>query len=55
MQEAGEGVVSLVSRPGGHGLAFETMLEVVIYVSSTPLAMCSALMQLGSCQVNIVL
>ena len=34
MREAGDGFVSLVPRLGGHGLAFEAMLEVVIYVSS---------------------
>ena len=37
-------------RPGGHGLASEAMIEVVIYVPSAFLTTCSALAQLGSCE-----
>ena len=37
MREAGDGFVSLDPRLGGHGLAFEATLEVVIYVSSAHL------------------
>ena len=48
MQEARDGVVSLVIRPGGHGLAFEAMPEVVYYASSALLHICNALVQLGS-------
>ena len=50
MRAAGAGIVSLVPRPGGHGLAFETMIEVVIYVCSAFLTMCLAQAQLGTCE-----
>ena len=46
----GDSVVSLVPRPGGHGLAFEAMPEVIIYVSCALLTTCLALVQLGSCE-----
>ena len=41
MREAGNCVVSLVLTPGGHGLAFEAMLEVDIYVSCALLTTCT--------------
>ena len=34
MREAGDGIISLVYKPGGHVLAFEAMPKVVIHVSS---------------------
>ena len=55
MREAGDGDVSLVPSPGGHGLVCEAMLEVVMFVSSAPLTPCSALVQLGSCEAKYCL
>ena len=49
-REAGNGIVSLVPRPGGYGIVLEAMLEVATYVSSALLTPCSALVQLGSCE-----
>ena len=50
MREARDRVVSLVPRPGGHGLAFEAMLHFIVYITSALLTMCSTPVQLGSCE-----
>ena len=50
MPGSGVGVVTLVLRPGGHGLLLEAMREVAIYVASALLTTSAALVQLCSCE-----